>query len=94
MRTAALRFLLVIILSLALNGCWPAPSPTTTTFAPTATSGLPTQIPVLQGGIILVTSNADRGLGSLRQALEDAQPNDEILFDPVVLNARTPRDTT
>jgi hypothetical protein len=90
MRTATLRFLLVFILSLALNGCRPAPSPTTTAFTSTPKPGLPTQIPMLQGEAILVTSNADSGLGSLRQALEDAQPYDEILFDPDVFPPGAP----
>ena len=35
-----------------------------------------------QAGTITVTSTDDSGPGSLRQAIADAQPGDEILFEP------------
>lgn len=38
----------------------------------------------------IVTSRLDSGPGSLRQALLDAQPNDRILFDPVVFPPANP----
>ncbi len=51
---------------------------------------LPTSTPALQGGTIIVTSTADSGPGSLRQALEVVQDGDAITFDPVVFVPTTP----
>jgi len=44
----------------------------------------PTSTPTQQGETIIVTSAADSGPGSLRQALLDAQDGDTITFDAVV----------
>jgi hypothetical protein len=46
--------------------------------------------PAQQGETILVTSAADSGLGTLRQALLDAQGGDTITFDPAVFAPSTP----
>jgi hypothetical protein len=39
---------------------------------------------VPQEKTFVVDSAADGGTGTLRQALQDAQPGDTILFDPAV----------
>ncbi len=126
MKSATLLFLLVIILSLALNGCGPESSPTATpvnpapasvspTLAPTTptpvpvtpTLPAPTPVPVTptqpaatltpvlsaptpQGRTLVVTSTADAGTGTLRQALLDAQNGDTITFDPAVFPPTAP----
>src|SRR4030066_2330381 len=65
--------------------------PTATTEAPTRTLASPTPIqlpatptPAPQGRTLLVTSAADSGPGTLRQAMQDAQSGDTITFDPSV----------
>jgi hypothetical protein len=50
----------------------------------------PTSTPALQGAAIVVTSTADSGPGSLRQALLDAQEGDTITFDPTVFPPGAP----
>lgn len=87
--------LLVTGLSLTLNSCGPSPSPTATPeistptpMQPTATSVPPTPLP--QGETIIITSTADSGPGTLRQALEDAQSGDTITFDPDVFPPNAP----
>jgi hypothetical protein len=50
----------------------------------------PTSTPALQGGTIIVTSTADSGPGTLRQALLDAQSGDTITFDPAVFAPTAP----
>jgi hypothetical protein len=72
-----------------LGGCGPGsaatpPSPTEgpPRVAPTNTPVLPTPTP--EGNTITVTSPDDAGPGTLRQALEDAQPYDKIVFDTAV----------
>lgn len=42
--------------------------------------------PVTQAGTITVKNTNDSGPGSLRQAIEEATPNTEILFDPSLDN--------
>jgi len=89
---SGIRFLLLfILLVLALSACTPEPTPiatsetpTPTRALPTATAALPTPTPVPQGRTLLVTSPADSGPGTLRQALLDAQSGDTITFDPTV----------
>jgi parallel beta-helix repeat protein len=46
--------------------------------------------PAPQGETTVVTSTADSGLGTLRQALLDAQDGDSIIFDPVVFPPSAP----
>jgi len=95
MRSAALLFLLGTILSLSLNSCGPSPSPTVTPVAhiltptlepPTLTPVVPTATitSIAKGETIVITSVADSGSGTLRQALLDAQSGDIITFDPTV----------
>jgi hypothetical protein len=104
MRSVSSALLLVTILSLTLNGCRPGPSstaapdvhtltpvpPTATPVPSTPTLALPTTTAVLQGMIIIVTSTADTGSGTLRQALLDAQSGDIITFDPAVFPSIAP----
>jgi len=82
---------------LALSSCTPGPTPTdapktlTPTLAlPTATALPPTPAPVPQGRTLLVTSTADSGPGTLRQAMQDVQNGDTITFDPSVFPPDAP----
>jgi len=59
------------------------------------TSGAPSNreqsvVPQGLGRTIVVTSPADSGAGTLRQALLDAQPGDTITFDPAVFLPGSP----
>ena len=67
-----------------------ADSASTSTPAPPPTSAPPTSAPIPEGETITVTSTADSGPGSLRQALESAQPGDTITFDPTVFPPNAP----
>jgi len=78
MKSVTLVFLIVTMLSLALA------------IPPTSTLTPPTPAPALQGGSIIVTSTADSGPGTLRQALLDAQSGDAITFDPVIFPPSAP----
>jgi len=96
-RSLASPLLLVTILSLVLNGCGPSLSPaavpevlTPIPLPPTATAALPTATPLPQGRTIVVTSSADSGPGTLRQALLDAGSGDTITFDPTVFPPTAP----
>ncbi|MFH1907401.1 MAG: right-handed parallel beta-helix repeat-containing protein [Chloroflexota bacterium] len=91
MKRVTSLFFPLTILSLALSVCVPGPSPTATPAVPTPTSvlltsppTLPTPTPVPQGITIVVISTEDSGLGTFRQALEDAQGGDTIMFDPAI----------
>src|SRR3990170_4490962 len=82
---------------LALSSCTPGPTPTaapetlTPTLAlPTATAVPPTPTPVPQGRTLLVTSAADSGPGTLRQAMQDAQSHDTITFDSAIFPPNAP----
>jgi len=92
MKTYLLPILAGILL---LAACTPAATPTPVselatpvptdlpTLPPTSTpSDTLTPTPLPQGKTMIVTSTADGGPGSLRQALLDAQPYDTIIFDP------------
>jgi hypothetical protein len=81
MKNVAL-FLAVTLLPLTLNSCGPSLPPSATVAPPTPTPAPPTPTPVLPGRTLQVTSTADSGPGTLRQALMDAQPGDTITFDP------------
>jgi hypothetical protein len=97
MKSVIPSILSAIVLILGLNGCGPAPSPTATEatsaltiIPPTLTIIPPTKSPIPEGKIITVTSSTDRGPGTLRQALLDAQPYDTITFDPAVFPLNAP----
>jgi hypothetical protein len=91
-------FVLVIILSLVLNACGPAPpaaitpevsaatAPPPTLTPPPPTRTLPpfTRTPVAQGRTLVVISAADSGPGTLRQALSEARAGDTITFDATI----------
>lgn len=92
-------FLFIIATILALNSCGQNPSSTTTpaaftptTILPVLTSVLPTPtiIPIPKGKTIVVTSAADSGSSTLRQALLDAKPGDNITFDPTIFPPDAP----
>lgn len=74
----------------------PTLTPTTSTTAPVppALPALtPTHVPSTptpQGRTIVITGTADSGPGTLRQALQDAQPYDMITFDPAVFPHSAP----
>ncbi|MFZ5820873.1 MAG: NosD domain-containing protein [Chloroflexota bacterium] len=85
---------LLIFLSVLAGGCQPkqptsTASPPAPTLTPT-TASPPTDTPVPQGETILVTSTDDNGPGTLRQAIETAQPYDTITFDPAVFPMDSP----
>ena len=100
MRNTTQLFLLIAIFILALNGCGPSPSPTVTPVAPFTPSSIPptlapststpTRTPIPIGETIVVTSTADSGPGTLRQALLDAQTGDTIAFNPAVFPPDNP----
>jgi len=96
-----LRLAILTIAVIVLNGCTPSPTavatveiPTSTLALPTATAvpstptSTPTSIP--QGKTIQVTSPADAGPGTLREALVEAQIADTIIFDPTVFPPDVP----
>src|SRR3989337_156681 len=103
-RNRLLRFvrLSYCLIPLMLAACAPSPTPmlalptktavlpTQTMAAPTPTRLSPTSPPLSQGRTLLVTSAADSGPGTLRQALQDARPYDVITFDPSVFPPDTP----
>src|SRR3972149_6751515 len=103
-RNRLLRFvrLSYCLIPLMLAACAPIPTPTLalptktavlppqTMAAPTPTRLSPTSPPLSQGRTLLVTSPADSGPGTLRQALQDAQVGDTIIFDPVVFPPDAP----
>jgi hypothetical protein len=64
------------------------PTPTSVPSTPTPVPSTPTPVP--QGEIIIVTSTADSGPGTLRQALLDAGGGDTITFDPDVFPPDAP----
>lgn len=101
MRNYRNLILLVIVVSLIVNGCTPNPYssilPTqailTKTITPATTkSPTSTTTPVPEGKNIMVTSTEDSGPGTLRQALVDAEIGDMITFDPDVFNPKNPEE--
>ena len=74
-------FALMMVAMLVLSSCMPSPTPTLA--PPTSTAIAPKATPTPQGRTLLVTSAADSGPGTLRQAMQDAQPYDAINFDPI-----------
>ena len=95
-------FALGMVAVLGLSACAPSPAPTlalptktallpTRTMAvPTPTRLSPTSTPLPQGKTLIVTSAADSGPGTLRQAMEEAQNGDTITFDPSVFPPDAP----
>lgn len=85
-----------ISVSLALGACGASPTslptPPTGTPPPPAATLAPTTTatPVPPGETIVVTSIEDSGDGSLRAALQAAQPGDSITFDPAVFPPEAP----
>ena len=92
MRKATKQILLALVLFLLLNGCGSRRSPTATPTALMPTKASPTSTPTLmpEGKTIIVTSTKDSGLGTLRQALEEAQSGDTITFDRAVFPPTAP----
>lgn len=104
MKSITSLFLFAIFIAFAMSGCGPSPSPTATLVTPTATSVSPTPTPtrptpipvpptptpVPEGRTIVVTSTADSGPGTLRQALLEAKHGDIITFDPKVFPPSSP----
>lgn len=82
---------LVALLAGALGSCQPKhPTPAApTTSVPTIVTP-PTQTPAPLGKSIVVINPDDAGPGSLRQALEAAEPYDKITFDPVIFPPDAP----
>src|SRR3970282_988863 len=94
-------FPLITAAMLALSACTPRPALTpapkmpTLTLMPILAPPTPTQLPATptpapQGRTLLVTSAADSGPGTLRQALLDAQNGVTITFDPAVFPPDAP----
>jgi len=97
MRNGILQVLLAASLVYTITGCAASPAPTGTvatpvpsSVPPSPTRARPTPTSTPQGRTIVVTSTADSGPGTLRQALQNAQPYDNITFDPSVFPPDAP----
>lgn len=86
MKKSITQFLVVVTLFI-LSGCEPTPTPTT---VPRTSPSMTPQI----SHHILVWRYYDSGDGTLRQALEIAQPFDVITFDPVNFPPGNPTEIT
>ncbi len=73
------------LVMLILVGCTPQSTPT---LMPTFL--LSTMMPIPKGDILIVTSAADSGSGTLRQVLSEAFTGDTITFDPAVFPPDAP----
>lgn len=97
MRKITILLLLGIALTFALIGCGTSSSDRstliTTSAPPTFTSVLstPTISPIPKGKTIVVTSIEDNGQGTLRQALQEANPGDTIEFGTSVFPPDQPK---
>lgn len=81
----------IILVILILTACSAPPDSSSTPELPEATpSATNTSTPLPLGNTIMVTTTADSGPGSLRQAMEDMQPDDTILFDPTIFPPDSP----
>ncbi|HEY45078.1 MAG TPA: right-handed parallel beta-helix repeat-containing protein [Anaerolineae bacterium] len=96
-------FSAIFLCTLFLAACTSTPTSTSITVLPTVIpTDIPTQpptstpsdtltpTPLPQGKTIIVTSTSDSGPGTLRQALQDAQPYDTIIFHPAVFPPDAP----
>ena len=89
MKKHNLLFLFVAFFAfVVMEGCRPSPSSTAPPLTPTLLPPSPSPTPT--GKTIVVTSPADSGPGTLRQAMEEAQSGDTITFDPVVFPPDAP----
>ncbi len=101
MKSLLAALFLVLALALAMVGCTESTTPTaipsesmvvppslTAELPPTPVPPSPTTEP--DGKTIIVDNPADSGSGTLRQALENAQPYDTISFDPTVFPPNSP----
>src|SRR3990172_4431005 len=79
-------FSLMMFAVLVMTACAPSSSPT---LAPPTETTIPST-PTPQGRTLIVTSSADSGPGTLRQALQDAQNGDTITFDPAIFPPDAP----
>ena len=89
--------LLMIPIAFTINGCGTdqsfttipqVPSPTSAPLAVTTQS--PTSSPSILGEKVIISSAADSGPGTFRQALQDARPGDIITFDVSVFPPNLP----
>lgn len=88
-----IRVLLLLVFVFTFASCQPHAEPTNLPGGEDSTQTEPTtqpteEIPV--GKTITITSTADSGPGSLRQALLDAQNGDNITFDPSIFPPSAP----
>jgi len=96
MKTYTIFFVTFLTIAvIVMNGCAPSSTLIAASEIPTSTLALPTvtavpSTPVPQGRTLQVTSTADSGPGTLRQALLDAQNGDTITFDPAVFPPNAP----
>src|SRR3989304_5233448 len=79
-------FSLMMFAVLVMTACAPSSSPT---LAPPTETTIPST-PTPQGRTLIVTSPADSGPGTLRQAMEEAKPYDVITFDPSIFPPDAP----
>ena len=96
MKTYTIFFVTFLTIAvIVMNGCALSSTLIATSEIPTPILALPTatavpSTPVPQGRTLQVTSTADSGPGTLRQALLDAQNGDTITFDPAVFPPNAP----
>jgi hypothetical protein len=95
MNKSMTALLLIAVLSLPLCSCGSKPpsiapqAPTTTSETQTSTS-LSTPTTSEQGRTVTITSTADNGPGTLRQAMAAPQEGDTIIFDTVIFPPDSP----
>ena len=84
-------FITIFLCIMLLTACTPTPTSTPVAELPETTpSATITDTPLPQGETIIIDDSADSGSGTLRQALENAQPYDTIIFDPNVFAPDSP----
>jgi hypothetical protein len=94
MKGATIFFVTLLALAVTvMNGCAPSPAPIATPKIPTLTLPTATSVPpmpVIRTRTLQVTSTADSGPGTLRQALLEEQNGDTITFDPAIFPPDNP----